>query len=231
MNTLEKILEEIEEKIKFAEKIIVKPPCDKLDEIANDTAEAFIEAYKECVEIIRSYMDDHPDTNVGDKDDTEEKIREHIAECIHRIDNIRSFIGRKECSDDEKCRKNIVVLKKSIFAMEEYLRLKKRNENDGWTPVSEELPPFGEKLQATILHHEWIADYDSSWVPEEERTYHQEYTEVCEIYPMGGMWFYACKEDEYQRDIAYIKPKKDLGNPISEIIAWRPLPEPYKGGK
>lgn len=76
-----------------------------------------------------------------------------------------------------------------------------------------------------------IADYDSSWVPEEERTYHQEYTEVCEIYPMGGMWFYACKEDEYQRDIAYIKPKKDLGNPISEIIAWRPLPEPYKGGE
>ena len=46
MNTLEKILEEIEGKIKFAEKIIVKPPCDKLDEIANDTAEAFIEAYK-----------------------------------------------------------------------------------------------------------------------------------------------------------------------------------------
>lgn len=104
-------------------------------------------------------------------------------------------------------------------------------EMDGWIPVSEELPPFGEKLQATILHHEWIADYDSSWVPEEERTYHQEYTEVCEIYPMGGMWFYACKEDEYQRDIAYIKPKKDLGNPISEIIAWRPLPEPYKGGE
>ena len=60
MNTLEKILEEIEEKIKFAEKIIVKPPCDKLDEIANDTAEAFIEAYKECVEIIRSHMDDVP---------------------------------------------------------------------------------------------------------------------------------------------------------------------------
>lgn len=58
MNVLEKILEEIEEKIKFAEKIIVKPPCDKLDEIANDTAEAFIEAYKECKEIIRSHMDD-----------------------------------------------------------------------------------------------------------------------------------------------------------------------------
>lgn len=58
MNVLEKILEEIEEKIKLAEKVMVKPPCDKLDEIANDTAEAFIEAYKECKEIIRSHMDD-----------------------------------------------------------------------------------------------------------------------------------------------------------------------------
>ncbi len=58
MNALEKILEEIEEKIKLAEKVMVKPPCDKLDEIANDTAEAFIEAYKECKEIIRSHMDD-----------------------------------------------------------------------------------------------------------------------------------------------------------------------------
>ena len=67
MNVLEKILEEIEEKIKFAEKIIVKPPCDKLDEIANDTAEAFIEAYKECVEIIRSHMDDHPDAGAEEK--------------------------------------------------------------------------------------------------------------------------------------------------------------------
>lgn len=58
MNVLEKSLEEIEEKIKLAEKVMVKPPCDKLDEIANDTAEAFIEAYKECKEIIRSHMDD-----------------------------------------------------------------------------------------------------------------------------------------------------------------------------
>ena len=56
MNVLEKILKEVEEKIKFAEKVMVKPPCDKLDEIANDTAEAFIEAYKECKEIIRSHI-------------------------------------------------------------------------------------------------------------------------------------------------------------------------------
>lgn len=60
MNVLEKILEEIEEKIKLAGRMMVEKPCDKLDEIANDTAEAFIGAYEECSEIIRSHMDETP---------------------------------------------------------------------------------------------------------------------------------------------------------------------------
>lgn len=57
MQVLEKIMKEIEQKIEKAEKIIVKPAHDKLDEVANDTAEAFIEAYKECQDIIRKYME------------------------------------------------------------------------------------------------------------------------------------------------------------------------------
>lgn len=58
MQVLEKILKEIEQKIEKAEKIIVKPAHDKLDEVANDTEEAFIEAYKECQDIIRKHMND-----------------------------------------------------------------------------------------------------------------------------------------------------------------------------
>ena len=58
MQELEKILEEIEQRIEKAKKIIVEHPSDKLDEIANDTAEAFIEAYKECQDIIRKHMKD-----------------------------------------------------------------------------------------------------------------------------------------------------------------------------
>lgn len=57
MQVLEKILEEINKKIEAAEKIIVEPPHDELDRIANDTAEAFIEAYKECQEIIHSNIE------------------------------------------------------------------------------------------------------------------------------------------------------------------------------
>ena len=56
MQELKKILEEIEQRKARAEKLIVKPPHDKLDQVANDTAEAFIEAYKECQDIIRKHM-------------------------------------------------------------------------------------------------------------------------------------------------------------------------------
>lgn len=58
MNVLEKILREIEKKIEFAGRLMVENPCDKLDNIANDTAEAFTLAYEECCEIIRSHMDE-----------------------------------------------------------------------------------------------------------------------------------------------------------------------------
>lgn len=58
MQELEKILEEIEQRKASAKKLMVKPPQDKLDKAANDTAEAFIEAYKECQDIIRKYMND-----------------------------------------------------------------------------------------------------------------------------------------------------------------------------
>ena len=74
-------------------------------------------------------------------DDMEEKIREHIAECLHRIDNIRSFIGSKEyTNNDEKCIRNIEVLKTIITALEGYLSSKKKSGNDGWIPVEKQLP-------------------------------------------------------------------------------------------
>ena len=113
-------------------------------------------------------------------------------------------------------------------AFELCVEIIRKHMNDGWIPVEEEWPPFGQRLQATILHHEWVSDYDSAWVPEEEKIYHPEYTEVCEIYPIGEKWCYNCIEDDYNIDIAYIEPAKVLSRPVAEIIAWRPLPEPYR---
>lgn len=49
----DKVVEQLEKRIKDAEKVIVKNPADKLDEIANETSEAFIEAYKDAIEIVK----------------------------------------------------------------------------------------------------------------------------------------------------------------------------------
>ena len=126
MNVLEKILEEIES---LHNKILK-------DKFAEQVTEQEIDSLIKVKEIIHSHMGGATDT-----DDTEEKIREHIAECLRRIDNIRSFIGSKEyTSNDEKCIRNIEVLKTSITALEEYLSSKKKNGNDDWIPVEERLP-------------------------------------------------------------------------------------------
>ena len=101
--------------------------------------------------------------------------------------------------------------------------------NDGWIPVEERLPEAGERVIATIKHHAWISDYDQNWVPESEKTMHQEYTEPCEaIMTENGIWSYRCKEDDYDIDTASAHPGKSLDYPIAEVIAWRPLPEPYR---
>lgn len=49
----DKVIKKLEEKIEFAGKMLVEKPADKLDEIANNTAEDFIAAYDEVIEIVK----------------------------------------------------------------------------------------------------------------------------------------------------------------------------------
>ena len=118
--------------------------------------------------------------------------------------------------------------KDDLLMLLEWAYKKDLERNDGWIPVEKEWPPFGQRLQATIIHHEWVSDYYSAWVPPEEKIHHPAYTEVCEIYPVGELWCYNCSEDDYNGDVAYIEPAKCLSSPVAEIIAWQPLPEPYR---
>lgn len=116
----------------------------------------------------------------------------------------------------------------SGFVLMKYVRdIIYKHINDGWIPVEERLPEDGSRVLTVIKHHKWIADYDSLWVPDCEKTQHPEYTEVCEAISSEEGWTYRCHEMDYEVDEAYIKPKRDIAEPISEVIAWRPLPEPY----
>lgn len=49
----DKVIKTLEERIEFAGKMLVEKPADKLDEIANNTAEDFIAAYDEAIEIVK----------------------------------------------------------------------------------------------------------------------------------------------------------------------------------
>ena len=49
----DKVIKKLEEKIEFAGKMLVEKPADKLDEIANNTAEDYIQAYIEAIELVK----------------------------------------------------------------------------------------------------------------------------------------------------------------------------------
>ena len=91
--------------------------------------------------------------------------------------------------------------------------------NDGWIPA-ENPPEPGKRCLVKMKHHAWIADYDSKWVPESEKTYHAEYIEICEaIYHGDGMWSYY--DLETGNSEAFVKPKKDKAYPVEEVLEWQ----------
>ena len=101
-----------------------------------------------------------------------------------------------------------------------------------WIPVEERLPEPNTRVLVTLKHHRWISDYDSVLVPESEKIAYPEYTEVCEAVYMPDIgWKYAEAEDDYGEAFAFIEPEEDRSCPVVEVIAWMPLPEPYRRGE
>lgn len=155
-----------------------------------------------------------------------------IEKAIEILDKLSFFGGQRAGRElwNDKPRdvqdEDIANFNRDIEYLRDFIR---KHVNDGWIPVEERLPEAGQRVIATIKHHAWISDYDQNWVPESEKTMHQEYTESCEAVMTGnGIWSYRCKEDDYDMDTASVHPGKSLAYPIAEVIAWRPLPEPYR---
>ena len=49
----EAIVKKLEDKIEYAGRLMVEKPADKRDEIANNTAEDYIQAYTEAIELVK----------------------------------------------------------------------------------------------------------------------------------------------------------------------------------
>ena len=111
-------MEEIEEEIKFAESMMVEKPCNKLDKITNDTAEAFIGAYKECSKIIRSHIEHLPNV------DAEEK-------------SILCTVGEDGVLSEYDDTYDVVIHCTSKEDQEQTVKFIK---DSNWIPVSERLP-------------------------------------------------------------------------------------------
>ena len=109
---------------------------------------------------------------------------------------------------------------------EEIERLKERHR---WVPVEERLPELGEPVWATVKHSEWINDYEYDWVPAEEKIYHPESYGVYKAEYIGeGIWQFADNYNEWIYCDSVEKEERNLGNVYDTVIAWQPLPEPYK---
>lgn len=63
---VDKVVAELERKIKDTQKVIVTPPQDKLDEIANDTAKDFIGAWKSAIKVVRKGGVSESQDNIND---------------------------------------------------------------------------------------------------------------------------------------------------------------------
>lgn len=210
MQVLEKILKEIEQKIEKAEKIIVKPAHDKLDEVANDTAEAFIEAYKECQDIIRKYLSRENYSEIARSPrDTDVLIALEVLDKLSFFGGQRA--GRELWNDKprEVQDEDIASFNRDIEWLREFIR---KHMNDGWIPVEKYGLPKEEGI------------YDLTIINGLE-----EYVSVRWQFLSGTHLFGT----QHYVDGVHYWADNYRGDPINEflserVIAWRKKPEPYR---
>lgn len=101
-----------------------------------------------------------------------------------------------------------------------------------WIPVEERLPEEDEWVQVTVKRHRWIADFDNKDVPDGEKEDHPE-RRYCTLGKLkkDNTWVYLDLESDDES--AWISAaddcsQEDLSYPLTEVIAWMPLPEPYR---
>ena len=99
---------------------------------------------------------------------------------------------------------------------------------DGWIPVEERLPEEETSVWVTVKHSSWISDYGSDFIPKEEWEYHPESSGTHKGKYEEGIWWYEDEENEWIRCDEEPNEARDLGAVYDTVIAWQPLPEPYR---
>lgn len=99
----------------------------------------------------------------------------------------------------------------------------------GWIPVNERFPELEEIVLVTVHTSEWISDYGSKRVPDNQKVHHsEEYGTYIGYVNRHGEWRFL---DETMGE-TYCEKEfgTDKGAVYDVVTAWQPLPEPYKGG-
>lgn len=211
MNVLEEILEEIDN----MEKIYVDCKRDNFND-------GFERCKKECCEIIRSHM--------------VEKKNVTSAEIIRNFIDGKPYysIKFKETGKDDYTigysSYNLAYVIEWLNECFEFCgKTKVSSDNGCWIPVKERLPEVEKMVKVTVHSSEWIADYDSAWVPEEEKTHHPEEYNVYDGYiDRVDMWRFYDEEGSVNACDKEFGTNKGIVYDV--VTAWMPKeqPEPYK---
>ena len=204
MNVLEKILEEIDS---LHNKILK-------DKFAEKVTEQEIDSLVKVKEIIRSHMDEVTNMSVKRLIDANALDDEVMNFFLAITGNPKQTTVVRECKESFR---RMIDEQPTIYA------------DDGWIPVSERLPEPDKMVVVTVHCSEWISDYDSVWVSEDEKIHHSEEYLVSMGYVVNdlGDWaFFDLDGYEIPCDKEFGTDKGDF---YSVVTAWRPLPEPYKG--
>ena len=210
MNVLEKILKEVED---CAIEFELFGMCDEFVSVG------WIK------EIIRSYMNEVAGTNISVNSDSIDRknLKEEIESLRMKIIGMRSgkTMTAQALEEYKKSILRIIDEQPTVHA------------NDNWIPVSERLPEPDKMVVVTVHCSEWISDYDSVWVSEDEKIHHSEEYLVSMGYVVNdlGDWaFFDLDGYEIPCDKEFGTDKGDF---YSVVTAWRSFEElkPYKGGE
>lgn len=131
-----------------------------------------------------------------------------------------------EIADKEKALEKIE--KACMLACEAMKRVQEQDSN--WIPVSERLPETSKMVLVTVHTSEWISDYHSKWVPEEEKIHYEEKYRTSYGY-IDDRRIWICLDETNDEIYCEKEFGTDKGKVYDVVVAWRPLPEPYKEGE